>query len=103
MASNESGPEVLLFYNAKNKQGGATGAVGSGTKPQIPTIKGITDETIDETVIHDLIIRKAYNQTRFVLLTDCCHSDGKKGEFGKKKKVKQAPFSNNMSIVLVGS
>ncbi|KAA6396434.1 MAG: hypothetical protein EZS28_008046 [Streblomastix strix] len=58
--------EVLAFYNAKKK------IASSGEK--ITPMQGITDETVEDTVMHDLIISKYYPQTGVVLLTDCCHS-----------------------------
>ncbi|KAA6382969.1 MAG: hypothetical protein EZS28_021503 [Streblomastix strix] len=58
--------EVLAFYNAKKK-------IASSGEKIIP-MQGITDETVEDTVMHDLIISKYYPQTRVVLLTDCCQS-----------------------------
>ncbi|KAA6355694.1 MAG: hypothetical protein EZS28_048779, partial [Streblomastix strix] len=55
--------EVLVFYNANKKK--ATGE-------KITPVKGITDETVEDTVMHDLIVSKDYPNTRVVLLTDCC-------------------------------
>ncbi|KAA6377381.1 MAG: hypothetical protein EZS28_027092, partial [Streblomastix strix] len=57
--------EVLVFYNAKKKK--ATGE-------KITPVKGITDEAVEDTVMHDLIVSKDYPNTRVMLLTDCCHS-----------------------------
>ncbi|KAA6378029.1 MAG: hypothetical protein EZS28_026443, partial [Streblomastix strix] len=57
--------EVLVFYNAKKKK---------STQSVVKVVAGITDETVEDTVMHDLILSKSYPQTRVVLISDCCHS-----------------------------
>ncbi|KAA6369544.1 MAG: hypothetical protein EZS28_034929, partial [Streblomastix strix] len=89
--------EVLVFYNAKKKKATA------GQK--ITAVKGITDETVEDTVMHDLIISKDYPQTRVVLLTDCCHS-GTMFNFDQPVPVNgkaNAPNTNRINVVCVGA
>ncbi|KAA6392515.1 MAG: hypothetical protein EZS28_011959 [Streblomastix strix] len=89
--------EVLVFYNAKKKT--------ASSSVKITPVQGITDETVEDTAMHDLIISKDYPQTRVVLLTDCCHSgtmfnfDETLPLFGKPI----TPKTKRINIVCVGA
>ncbi|KAA6390889.1 MAG: hypothetical protein EZS28_013584 [Streblomastix strix] len=88
--------EVLVFNNAKKKK-------SPGEK--ITPVKGITDETVEDTVMHDLIVSKDYPNTRVVLLTDCCHS-GTMFNFDQPIPANDklnAPHSKRISVVCVGA
>ncbi|KAA6381785.1 MAG: hypothetical protein EZS28_022686 [Streblomastix strix] len=88
--------EVLVFYNAKKK---------NVTGQKITPVKGITDETVEDTTMHDLIINKDYPQTRIVLITDCCHS-GTMFNFDQpppKNAKRKTPKSNTINVVCIGS
>ncbi|KAA6366533.1 MAG: hypothetical protein EZS28_037940, partial [Streblomastix strix] len=90
--------EVMVFYNAKKKS--ARGGI-----QKITPVKGITDETVEDTTMHDLIVSKDYPQTRIVLISDCCHS-GTLFNFDQPLPVngkKKAPKTNRISVVCVGS
>lgn len=68
-------------------------------------MKGITDETVEDTTMHDLIINKDYPQTRIVLITDCCHS-GTMFNFDQpppKNAKRKTPKSNTINVVCIGS
>ncbi|KAA6397502.1 MAG: hypothetical protein EZS28_006970 [Streblomastix strix] len=87
--------EVLVFYNAKKKK----------TTEKITAIKGITDETVEDSTMHDLIISKDYPQTRIVLITDCCHS-GTMFNFDQPLPANgkvNAPDTKRINVVCVGA
>ncbi|KAA6391141.1 MAG: hypothetical protein EZS28_013334 [Streblomastix strix] len=89
--------EVLVFYNAKKKT--------ASTGEKITPMQGITDETVEDTVMHELIISKDYPQTRVVLLTDCCHS-GTMFNFDEPLPANGKPITPNtkrINIVCVGA
>jgi hypothetical protein len=58
--------EVLVFYDESRKSG------GKATK--INAVTGITEQTVSDDTMHDLILEKDYPETRIVLISDCCHS-----------------------------
>jgi hypothetical protein len=58
--------ELMVFYDESKK------AEGKSTK--INAISGITETTVSDNLMHDLIIEKDYPETRIVLISDCCHS-----------------------------
>ncbi|KAA6396695.1 MAG: hypothetical protein EZS28_007774 [Streblomastix strix] len=89
--------EVIVLYNAKSKK--------NQSVTKITPIKGITDETVEDTVMHDLIISKDYPDTRVVLLTDCCHS-GTMFNFDQPISPNaklNSPQSQTIKIVCVGA
>ncbi|KAA6376432.1 MAG: hypothetical protein EZS28_028042 [Streblomastix strix] len=85
--------EVLVFYNSNKKTSGE----------KITALKGITNETVSDTVMHDLIISKDYPNTRIVLITDCCHS-GTMFNFDLPLKGKlNSPKTNRINVICVGA
>ncbi|KAA6395793.1 MAG: hypothetical protein EZS28_008678 [Streblomastix strix] len=87
--------EVLVFYNSKKKKSAG----------KITPVKGVTDETVEDTTMHDLIISKDYPQTRIVLLTDCCHS-GTMFNFDQPLPAngkKNSPDTKRINVVCVGA
>ncbi|KAK2945370.1 putative metacaspase-1 [Blattamonas nauphoetae] len=88
--------EVMVFYNEKTKFKN-TGK----SNDKIQAVQGITDETVEDTVMFDLIAGKDYNDTRIVLLSDCCHS-------GTMFNMDQVPEGGHLmtppfNVVCVGS
>ncbi|KAH7824794.1 putative Clan CD, family C14, metacaspase-like cysteine peptidase [Monocercomonoides exilis] len=89
--------EVLVFYDSTRKKK-ATGA----NVPKISPVQGITNETVDDTCMFDLITSKEYPQTRVVLLTDCCHS-GTMFNFDQSLPKDAHGLTPPMNVVCVGS
>jgi hypothetical protein len=58
--------EVLVFYDETKKLGGKSTVIDAK--------QGITEQTVSDDVMHDLILDKEYPNTRVLLISDCCHS-----------------------------
>lgn len=58
--------ELLVFYDESKKKD------NQGAKIKAQT--GITENTISDDLMHDLIVSKQYDDTRVILISDCCHS-----------------------------
>ncbi|KAA6384322.1 MAG: hypothetical protein EZS28_020154 [Streblomastix strix] len=89
--------EVMVFYNAQKKKG--------SNKEKITNIVGISDDTVEDTVMHDLVISKDYPKTRIVLLSDCCHSGtmfNLDQPWPPKGKL-MAPITQRLNIIHVGA
>lgn len=58
--------EVLVFFDESKKE--------KGKSTKITATTGITEQTISDDLMHELIIGKDYPETRIILISDCCHS-----------------------------
>ncbi|KAK2942802.1 putative metacaspase-1 [Blattamonas nauphoetae] len=70
--------EVMVFYDATRKNSTEKRQLSKKVKSesgeiQVPVGK-ITNELVEDTAMYDLITVKDYEQTRIVMITDCCHS-----------------------------
>lgn len=57
--------ELYVFYNENKK---------TVKIPKMAAKVGITNQTVSDVVMHELIMLKDYPETRIVLISDCCHS-----------------------------
>ncbi|KAK2949650.1 putative metacaspase-1 [Blattamonas nauphoetae] len=89
--------EVMVFYDVTRKKR-ATGT----TVPKIEPVQGITNETVEDTVMYDLISSKDYPNTRIVCLTDCCHS-GSMFNMEESVGANGQPITPPFNCVCVGS
>lgn len=83
--------ELLVFYNDSLK---------STKLPKITAQSGITDMTISDDVLHNLIILKDYPDTRIVLISDCCHSGTM---YNFDQTVVTSPVRPPLNVVAIGA
>jgi hypothetical protein len=58
-----------VFYDEERRKKARGGMV-----PKLEPMVGITNETVSDDCMHELITSKDYPETRVVLISDCCHS-----------------------------
>lgn len=90
--------EVMVFYDQSRKK--LSQATGKAEK--ITPISGITNETVSDSCMFDLITSKEYKDTRIVTITDCCHS-GTMFNFDQGAPSKGNGLTPPFDVVCIGS
>lgn len=58
--------ELMVFYDESKKK--------ESQAKKIKAVTGLTENTVSDDLMHELIISKQYPETRIILISDCCHS-----------------------------
>ena len=90
--------EVMVFYDSTRKKN----ADKTGKVEKITAVDGITNETVSDSCMFDLITSKEYPDTRVVTITDCCHS-GTMFNFDQNVPTNGQGITPPINVVCIGS